>query len=210
MWLASKLTSIYSQSGAPKTPHDRVDSLPGRLRFRFTQEVGQFSGFHKFCKDFPCDFVEMKQSEQESGASMAYIAISKVAEPIQNRAYQRPLAHKAKLDLVKSRLTSFQTQQVSGSIAACLVAIHCLAGGQRPLVSLGRRNHRSLDEGLMRGGGLADDVEHFLDELPLDGGTVEDVARAPALGWRCRSRWVHGCAALSISVSDSTTTTSPT
>lgn len=78
--------------------------------FRFTQEVGQFSGFHKFCTDFPYDFVEMKQSESESGLSMAYIAISKVMEPIQNRAYQRPLAHKAKLDLVKSRLTSVQTQ----------------------------------------------------------------------------------------------------
>lgn len=78
--------------------------------FRFTQEVGQFSGFHKFCADFPYDFVEMKQSERESGLSMAYIAISKVMEPIDNRAYQRPLAHKAKLDLVKSRLTSVQTQ----------------------------------------------------------------------------------------------------
>ena len=78
--------------------------------FRFTQEVGQFSGFHKFCTDFPYDFVQMKQSESESGLSMAYIAISKVMEPIQNRAYQRPLAHKAKLDLVKSRLTSVQTQ----------------------------------------------------------------------------------------------------
>lgn len=78
--------------------------------FRFTQEVGQFSGFHKFCTDFPYDFVEMKQSESESGLSMAYIAISKVMLPIQNRAYQRPLAHKAKLDLVKSRLTSVQTQ----------------------------------------------------------------------------------------------------
>jgi hypothetical protein len=78
--------------------------------FRFTKEVGQFSGFHKFCTDFPYDFVEMKQSERESGLSMAYIAISKVMEPIQNRAYQRPLAHKAKLDLVKSRLTSSQAQ----------------------------------------------------------------------------------------------------
>ncbi len=78
--------------------------------FRFTQEVGQFSGFHKFCNDFPYDFVEMKQSESESGLSMAYIAISKVMESIQNKAYQRPLAHKAKLDLVKSRLTSVQTQ----------------------------------------------------------------------------------------------------
>lgn len=78
--------------------------------FQFTQELSQFSGFHKFCKDFPYDFVEMKQAERESGLSMAYIAISKVAEPIQNRAHQRPLAHKAKMDLVKSRLTSFQTQ----------------------------------------------------------------------------------------------------
>ena len=78
--------------------------------FRFTDEVGQFSGFHKFCADFPYDFVEMKQSESESGLSMAYIAISKVMEPIQNRAYQRPLAHKAKLDLVTSRLTSVHSQ----------------------------------------------------------------------------------------------------
>ena len=78
--------------------------------FRFTQEVGQFSGFHKFCTNFPYDFVEMKQSESESGLSMAYIAISKVMEPIQHRAYKRPLAHKTKLDLVRSRLTSIQTQ----------------------------------------------------------------------------------------------------
>ena len=78
--------------------------------FRFTDEMGQFSGFHKFCADFPYDFVEMKQSERESGLSMAYIAISKVMEPIQNRAYQRPLAQKAKLDLVRSRMTSIQTQ----------------------------------------------------------------------------------------------------
>lgn len=76
--------------------------------FRFTEEVGQFSGFNKFCNDFPYDFVEMKQSENQSGLSMAYIAISKVMEPIQNKAYQRPLAHKVKLDLVKSRLTSVQ------------------------------------------------------------------------------------------------------
>jgi hypothetical protein len=78
--------------------------------FHFTQEVGQFSGFHKLCDNFPYDFIEMKQSERESGLSMAYIAISKVAEHIQNMAYQRPLAHKAKLDLVRSRLTSFQRQ----------------------------------------------------------------------------------------------------
>ena len=74
--------------------------------FQFTQELGQFSGFHKYCADFPYDFVEMKQSERESGLSLAYIAVSKVIEPIENRAYHRPLEQKAKLDLVTSRMTS--------------------------------------------------------------------------------------------------------
>lgn len=78
--------------------------------FRFTQEVAQFCGFHRFCSDFPYDFVEMKASERESGLSMAYIALSKVIDPIQNLAYQRPLAHKAKLDIVKSQLTSLSVQ----------------------------------------------------------------------------------------------------
>ncbi|MBK8994070.1 MAG: hypothetical protein IPM40_21660 [Gammaproteobacteria bacterium] len=78
--------------------------------FRFTKDVAQFSGFHKFCEDFPYDFVEKKASERESGLSMAYIAISKVSEQIQNRVFNRPIAHKAKLELVKSRLSSFQAQ----------------------------------------------------------------------------------------------------
>ena len=78
--------------------------------FRFTKEVAQFSGFHKFCESFPYDFVDKKASQRESGLSMAYIAISKVSDQIQNRVFNRPLAHKAKLDLVKSRLSSFQSQ----------------------------------------------------------------------------------------------------
>lgn len=78
--------------------------------FQFTKDVPQFSGFHKFCENFPYDFVEKKASEHESGLSMAYIAISKVSDQIQNRVFNRPLAHKVKLDLVKSRLSSFQTQ----------------------------------------------------------------------------------------------------
>ena len=41
---------------------------------------------------------------------MAYIAISKVSDQIQNRVFNRPLAHKAKLDLVKNRLSSVQAQ----------------------------------------------------------------------------------------------------
>ena len=78
--------------------------------FRFTKEVAQFSGFHKFCDNFPYDFAEKKGSERESGLSMAYIAISKVSDQLQKRAFNRPLAHKAKLDLVKSRLSSVQSQ----------------------------------------------------------------------------------------------------
>lgn len=78
--------------------------------FRFTKEVGQFSGFTNFCDDFPYDFVEKKASMRDSGLSMAYIAISKVSVQIQNRVFNRPLAHNAKLELVKSRLSSTQTQ----------------------------------------------------------------------------------------------------
>lgn len=78
--------------------------------FKFTTEVAQFSGFHKFCENFPYDFPEMKATQQESGLSLAYIPISKVSELIRNRAFNRPLAHKAKLELVNSRLSSSQTQ----------------------------------------------------------------------------------------------------
>ena len=78
--------------------------------FRFTQEVGQFSGFHKLCQNFPYDFVEMKQSERESGLSFAYISISKVTQQIEERKYSRPLAHLAKLDLVNNRLSSIGMQ----------------------------------------------------------------------------------------------------
>lgn len=78
--------------------------------FRFVKDVAQFSGFHKFCQNFPYDFIEMKQTERESGLSMAYIAISRVSEQIQKQAFKRPLAHKTKIDLVRSRLTSTLAQ----------------------------------------------------------------------------------------------------
>jgi hypothetical protein len=78
--------------------------------FCFTKEVGQFSGFTNFCENFPYDFAEKKGSMRDSGLSMAYIAIGKVSDQIQNRVFTRPLAHKAKLELVKSRLSSFQSQ----------------------------------------------------------------------------------------------------
>lgn len=78
--------------------------------FRFTKAVAQFSGFHKFCENFPYEFIEKKASERESGLSMAYVVISKGSGQIQNRVFNRPLVHKAKLDPAKSRLSSFQSQ----------------------------------------------------------------------------------------------------
>jgi hypothetical protein len=77
--------------------------------FRFTKEVPQFSGFHKRCDAFPYDFAEMKNADQ-TGLSMAYIPISKIAPWLEKRAYQRSLAHKAKLELLNARITSFQNQ----------------------------------------------------------------------------------------------------
>ena len=77
--------------------------------FRFTKGKAQFSGFNKFCQNFPYDFVESKASEHESGLSMAYISTSKVSAQIYERVFNRPQAHHAKLDLVKSRLSSLQT-----------------------------------------------------------------------------------------------------
>ena len=80
--------------------------------FRFTSEVPQFSGFHKYCSNFPYDFREMKASQQDSGLSLAYIPLSKVMPQIESRAFSRPLAHKAKIDVVRSRLTSSLMQGV--------------------------------------------------------------------------------------------------
>jgi hypothetical protein len=78
--------------------------------FRFLKEAGQFSGFTNFCEDFPYDFIDKKDSMRDSVLSMAYIAMSRVSDQIQNRVFNRPLAHEIKLDLIKSRLSSFQSQ----------------------------------------------------------------------------------------------------
>ena len=77
--------------------------------FQFTKEVPQFSGFHKFCKNFPYDFIQLKEAD-ETGLSLAYMPVSKIAQRLEARAYNRPLAHKAKLDLLASRLTSSLAQ----------------------------------------------------------------------------------------------------
>jgi hypothetical protein len=74
--------------------------------FSFTNDLAQFSGFNKYCANFPYDFVEQKQSQSESGLSFAYIPISKVQQQLQSKNFTRPVAHKVKLDMILSRLSS--------------------------------------------------------------------------------------------------------
>jgi hypothetical protein len=76
--------------------------------FRFSKEFGQFSGFHNFCHNFPYDFREKRHSKNNE-LSLAYIASGKVQEGMDRRAYQRPLAHKLKLELIRSRLQGMRT-----------------------------------------------------------------------------------------------------
>lgn len=76
---------------------------------RFTQALAQFSGFTTYCENFPYDFIEKKGAQPTSPVSLAYIAISKVAPQIEAKVFNRPLAHKAKLDLVRSRLSDMKT-----------------------------------------------------------------------------------------------------
>jgi len=73
--------------------------------FHFTQNLAQFSGFTTFCENFPYDFIGKKSAQPTSPVSMAYIAVSKVASQIEARVFKRPLAHKAKFDLIESRLS---------------------------------------------------------------------------------------------------------
>lgn len=75
--------------------------------FVIAKEPRQFSGFHTFCKDFPYDFVEAKQGSADL-LRLAYVPLSHVTTQIERKAFSRPLAHKAKLDIVLSQLSSRQ------------------------------------------------------------------------------------------------------
>ena len=74
--------------------------------FRVVSERAQFSGFTRYCANFPYDFLEMKAAERESGLSLAYIPLGHVTDQIEGRVYNRPLAHNAKLELVRGKLSS--------------------------------------------------------------------------------------------------------
>lgn len=73
--------------------------------FVIASEPRQFSGFHNFCEDFPYDFVKAKQASADL-LRLGYIPLSHVTDQIDRRAFTRPLSHKAKLDIVKSQLSS--------------------------------------------------------------------------------------------------------
>jgi hypothetical protein len=71
----------------------------------------RIGAIHEIGSDFPYDFIKMKQKEQNLRRSMAhYIANAKASKLIEDRMFQRPLAHTTKLELVKSGLTSFGLQ----------------------------------------------------------------------------------------------------
>lgn len=77
--------------------------------FRIAELPKQFSGFNKYCENFPYDFPEKKSEEKESGLSIAFIPLKEILPQIEKKSFQKPLAHKAKIEIVKGMLTSYQT-----------------------------------------------------------------------------------------------------
>lgn len=73
--------------------------------FRIASEPKQFSGFHNFCHNFPYDFSEAKSATPEM-LRMAYIPLSNVMSQIEKKVFARPMNHKAKLDIVMSKMSS--------------------------------------------------------------------------------------------------------
>ena len=69
----------------------------------------QFSGFTKYCENFPYDFSEKKASMRENGLSIAYIPLGNIIPQIEDKAFKRSIAHNAKIEIIKGVLTSFQT-----------------------------------------------------------------------------------------------------
>lgn len=62
--------------------------------FKLSPNVCQFSGFHRFCADFPYDFMLMKSRED---LAYAYMPMNDIIERMRARAYERPPTHKVKV-----------------------------------------------------------------------------------------------------------------
>jgi len=73
--------------------------------FKETALVPQFCGFNKCDPNFPYGFREMKEAEQSTGLSMAYLPLSRVMPQIDAKLFNRPDSHLIKLSEVKKRLT---------------------------------------------------------------------------------------------------------
>lgn len=73
--------------------------------FRISAKPCQFSGYHNHCPNFPYDFVESKQNVLDL-VRLAYIPMGNVIPQLEKRVFSRPLAHRAKLDLITAAMTS--------------------------------------------------------------------------------------------------------
>lgn len=73
--------------------------------FRIATELRQFSGFNNYSRNFPYDFAESKQAV-DNILRLAYIPIGNVTPQIQSQVFNRPMAHKAKLEIITSMMTS--------------------------------------------------------------------------------------------------------
>jgi len=74
-----------------------------------SSEPSQFSGFTQHCRDFPRDFPEAKQGNGGSGLNFAYISLSKAQAALKKGTFERPLSHRAKMDIVRAELSSVLT-----------------------------------------------------------------------------------------------------
>lgn len=66
----------------------------------------QFSGFTNYCRDFPHDFSEAKLRNSDSGLNFAYIPLSKAQAVLEKGTFERPISHRAKMDIVRAELSS--------------------------------------------------------------------------------------------------------
>ena len=73
--------------------------------FRISPDVRQFSGFHNHCKDFPYDFETAKQATADL-LRVAYVPLGNVVPQLRRKVFERPTAHKLKVDIVRGRMSS--------------------------------------------------------------------------------------------------------
>jgi hypothetical protein len=76
--------------------------------FTVSDDISRFSGFNRYCNDFPHDFVQCKTQTRDSGLSIAYMSISRAESFLNQGIYERPIEHCNQLNGVRSTLNSLQ------------------------------------------------------------------------------------------------------